>query len=297
MAKKKHSQFDETARLNIMTYDYYFARLMNIAVSVFEWKNLPDSIDERFLEMNMFVKGRVLFFKDEVMGFLALPCTLGGVLDVYNIPTERKAYASNGYQAYRKKDDSVVIFHNYLHTIPSTDINMFALRLADLQRTIDVNVHAQKTPVIVTCNENERLSMQNLMMQYDGNTPLIFADKGLNPNNIKAIEVPAPYVADRIHELKTEIWNDAMTYLGISNVNVTKKERLITDEVQRNMGVTLASRYSPLDMRKQACKEINNMFGLNVDVDYREDILAYESDIIGGADENIANSRGEENNE
>ena len=62
-----------------------------------------------------------------------------------------------------------------------------------------------------------------------------------------------------------------MTYLGISNINVVKKERMITDEVTRNQGGTVASRYSRLESRRQACKQINEMFNLNIWVDYRED--------------------------
>ena len=288
MSKRKHNSFDSTARLNNLTYDYYYRRLMNIAVSTFEWKNLPDTIDPRFLELQLYTKGRCIFFKDEDMGdgeYLSLACTLGGTLNVYNIPTERTAYASNGYQRKLNEDNSVVIFHNYLHTSPAVDIDMYALRLQEIQRTIDVNVHAQKTPVIVLCDENQRLSMVNLMMNYEGNVPLIFGDKHLNPNDIKSINIEAPFVAKELEELRVQTWNDALTYLGISNVNVTKKERLITDEVQRNMGGTLASRYSPLDMRQQACKQINDMFGLNISVDYREDLKAYDKQIVDETDD------------
>lgn len=58
-----------------------------------------------------------------------------------------------------------------------------------------------------------------------------------------------------MYETKTQIWNEAMTYLGISNVSMIKKERMVTDEVSRNMGSTVASRYTRLEMRKQACKK------------------------------------------
>lgn len=62
-----------------------------------------------------------------------------------------------------------------------------------------------------------------------------------------------------------------MTYLGISNINIQKKERLITDEVTRNQGGTIASRYSRLQARREAVDKINAMFGTNIRVDYRED--------------------------
>lgn len=276
---------------NIRTYDYYFMRLSNIAVSIFEWKNLPDTVDQRFLEMSIFRNGMCLFFKDEVMGYLALPCAIGGHLNVYNIPTMRIARAANGYHAYRGEEDSVIIYHNYFHDVPTWDIEMFAQRMADFQRTIDVNVAAQKTPVLLLCDDDQYQSVLNTYIQYSGNTPVITANKSMNPQSITVLKTDAPFVGDAIEELRVQVWNDAMSYLGVSNVNVTKKERLITDEVQRNMGGVLASRNSPLEMRRQAAEQINKMFGLNIEVDYREDILAYESSMIDETDDRIG--RGE----
>lgn len=279
---------------NQRTYDYYFQRLTNIALSVFEWKNLPITVDPRWLELSIFRNGMCLFFKDDVLGYVALPCAIGGTLDVYNIPTIRRAYAANGYQAMRTNQDSVIIYHNYLHDVPVWDLEMFATRLADYQRTIDVNVNAQKTPVALLVDDNEVATWKNTYIQWAGNVPLIFGNKAMNPNNMSVLKTDAPFVGDKIQEMLVQVWNDAMSYLGVSNVNVTKKERLITDEVQRNMGGVLASRYSPLEMRRDAAKHINDMFGLDIDVDYREDILAYETGMIGETEEMI--KEGELNN-
>lgn len=272
---------------NARTFDYYFSRLQNIQLSVYEWKDLPETVDARWLELNICLNGMCLFFKDEVMGYLTLPCTIGSTLDVYNIPTYRRAYAANGYQAERGKDDSVIIFHNYLHQVPIWDLEMFATRLADYQRTIDINVNSQKTPIALVVEDSEKATWENTYLSYAGNVPVIIANKGMNPNAMQVLKTDAPFVADAIEELRTMVWNDAMSYIGISNVNVTKKERLITDEVQRNMGGVLASRYSPLEMRRDACNKINKMFGLNISVDFREDILAYQSQIIGETMEQI----------
>ena len=118
--------------------------------------------------------------------------------------------------------------------------------------------------------------MKNLYAQYMGNEPFIFGDKNLDLSGIKTLDTTSPYVADKLYELKTQIWNEALTYLGISNINVVKKERMITDEVTRNQGGTVASRYSRLESRRQACKQINEMFGLDIWVDYREDFQDVE---------------------
>lgn len=272
---------------NQRTYDYYFQRLTNIALSVFEWKNLPMTVDPRWLELSIFRNGMCLFFEDPVMGYVAMPCAIGGKLDVYNIPTIRRAYAANGYNAIRDNTNSVIIYHNYLHDVPVWDLEMFATRLADYQRTIDVNVAAQKTAVAILVDDNDVKTWKDAYISWAGNVPMIMGNKALNPNALTVLKTDAPFVADSIQEMLVQVWNDAMSYLGVSNVNVTKKERLITDEVQRNMGGVLASRYSPLEMRRDAAKHINEMFSLNIEVDYREDILAYQSKMIGETEEMI----------
>ena len=276
MGRKRDLQFCESAYINNRTYLQYYNRLTELAISMFEWQNLPETIDQRFLEMCLFCDGMCVFFQDEVLGYLSLQCMIGGKLNVYRIPMERRAYATNGYQRELDGTNSVIIFNNYLHTNSMLDVEMFSKRLYNLDRAIDVNANAQKTPVLIQCDESQRLTMKNLYKQYEGNEPFIFGSKGLDANGLKVLQTGAPYVADKLYELKTQIWNEALTYLGISNINVVKKERMITDEVTRNQGGTVASRYSRLESRRQACKQINEMFGLNIWVDYREDFQDIE---------------------
>lgn len=271
MGRKKDREFWETAGTNNATWRLYYNRLVELSISMFEWKNLPDTIDPRFLELTLFSEGQAVFFLDEDIGYLALQNAAYGNLDVYRIPTIRRAYAANGYQRNLSDKDSVIIFNNYLHTNSMLDVQMFAKRLYNLDRAIDVNANAQKTPVLIICDESQRLTMENIYKQFDGNAPVIFGNKNINTNDLKTLNTGAPYVCDKLYELKTQIWNEALTYLGISNINITKKERLVTDEVTRNQGGTIASRYSRLQARREACEKINAMFGLNIWCDYRED--------------------------
>lgn len=282
--RRKRKSFTESLGLNNATWAQYYNRLIELSISMFEWKNVPKTIDPRFLELTLFCDGNAVFFEDEVMGFLALQCANNAPFDVYRVPINRRAYAVNGYQKQLSQEDSVIIYNNMLRTPSRLDAMMFAKRLYNIDRTIDVNVNAQKTPILITCEETQRLTMLNAYKEYEGNEPIIFGDKALNVNGFQVLKTDAPYVSDNLYQLKTQIWNEALTYLGISNVNITKKERLITDEVTRNQGGTIASRYSRLESRKKACKEINNMFGLNIDCDYREDfqVILDDEEIKGG---------------
>lgn len=277
--RDKQTLFWESAKRNNRTYIQYYNRLMELAISMFEWKNLPDSIDPRFIELTLFAEGMAVFFKDEVLGYLCLRTMIGGNLSVYQIPTDRTAFASNGYHKKLNDEDSVIIFNNLIHTNSMLEVEMYANRLYNLDRAIDVNANAQKTPVLITCDEPQRLTMRNLYQKYEGNEPFIFGDKNLNPNALKVLKTDAPYVADKLYTLKSQIWNEELTYLGISNINIQKRERLITDEVTRNQGGTIASRYSRLEARRNACKEINRMFGLDIWCDYREDYQVIDDEI------------------
>lgn len=280
MANKRDREFWESGTINNGTFMQYYRRLVELAVSMFEWKNLPDSVDPRFLELALFADGKAVFFRDEVLGYLALRCAVAGNFNVYMIPKNRRAYAVNGYNKQLTEEDSVIIYNNYLRTNSKLDTTLYSRRLYNLDRIIDVNANAQKTPVLIQCEENQLLTMQNVYMKYDGNQPVIYGDKNLNPNSIKVLQTGAPFVADKIYTLKTEIWNEALTYLGISNINIQKKERLISDEVTRNQGGVIANRYSRLNARKEACDKINKMFGLNIDVEYREDYRETDDEVI-----------------
>lgn len=290
---RKHDIFDESMILNNLTYRQYLNRLTELAISMFEWKNLPKTVDARYLELHLFETGCMVYFKDEVIGDLCLDCIVNGRLDVYGNPLLRRAYSGyNNYQKLLKYNNSVIIWNNYLHSNSILDVEMFARRLYNIDRIIDINANAQKTPVLVLGNEKQRLTLLNLYKEYDGNAPFIFGDKNLDINALKALSTNAPYVCDKLYQLKTQIWNEALTYLGISNINIQKKERLITDEVTRNQGGTIASRYSRLETRRQAVEKINEMFGTNIEVNYREDFQQVGddnqpedpgADTIGGA--------------
>lgn len=268
MSRKKKTW--ESAYLNNRTYLMYYNRLLELAINMFEWKGLPTSVDDRFIELTLVSDGYAVYFNDEVLGNLCLQCMIGGNLDVYRIPIERTAYAINGYQVRLTSEDSVIIFNNYTHTNCLLDIEMYARRLYEIERTIDVNVIAQKTPLIIRADENQRLTLKNLYMQYDGNEPFIFGDKQLDMDGIKVLKTDAPYTADKLNILKRQIWNEALTYLGIENSNTEKKERLISDEVTTNLGAVEAQRFCRLNARRQAAEKINAMFGTNITVDYRQ---------------------------
>lgn len=294
---RRRTNFDESLLRNNGTYRFYLDRLTELSISMFDWQNVPDSIDPRFLETTLFLNGSAVFFKDEdlreenVEGeedgtLLALPVAMNGNFDLYNIPTRRTAYATNGYNRNLTNKDSVIVYNNMIRTNSVQTCTVYARRLWNLDRAIDVNANAQKTPVLIRCNDSERLTLVNAYQKWEGNEPVIYGTKDFDPNSISVLRTDAPYVARDLYELKTQIWNEALTYLGISNMNFQKRERLVTDEVVRNQGGTIASRYSRLEARRQACKKINKMFGTNIEVYFRDDTKEFDENMFGGIEVN-----------
>lgn len=273
MGRRRKTNFETSLCANMRTYGQYMAILKQIAISMFDWKNLPDSVDARYLEIALFYDGAGLYFNDEVMGNLALNMIFNGEFSVYGEPVSRRAFSRyNQYQKILDKNDSIIIWNNLDRTPTFPIIDMFARRLYNIDRAIDVNVNAQKTPTLIRCDEKQRLTLVNAYKEMDGNSPVIYADKSFDPSSITTLKTDAPYVADKLYELKSNLWNEALTYLGIPNANVMKRERLIKDEVLRSLGGTMANRYSRLQARQEAVEKINRMFGTNIEVGIKEEI-------------------------
>ena len=284
MQNGDRAQESNNVSMNQGTYWMYLWRLMDLCMSVFDWKNLPKGIDPRMLEYWLMLNGLCVFFYDEDLkystladnnapeGYAVLQCMITGQWDMYNYPKERRAYAVNGLNVELNETNSVLVFNDYLRTPIIPTLQLYAQRLAEIDRTIDINVMNQKAPKIIRCKDKQRLTMKNLAMQVDGNVYWVFADKNLDLDDIQVLDLSAPYVAGDLELLKHRYWNEALTYLGIENVTTEKKERLVSDEVLSNMGDVEAQRFVRLNARKQACEKINELFGLEVDVEYRSGI-------------------------
>lgn len=260
----------------------YFYRLMLIARSVFEWEGLEElGIDEKWIERYLFAEGKCVFFKDPILGHMVARTTPNGPLNYYDEPTTVIPYATNYQGEELINGKNCVVIRNNDDMIPtSPTIHLYALKLADIDRTIDVNIKAQKTPVIVKCGEKQKLTLKNAIRQRDDNEPVIWTDKEFTMEGIEVLDLKAPLVFKDLEVQKHMIWNEVMTYLGINNANMDKKERLVDDEVQANNEQVEASFNAMLRAREQACKDINRVFGTNISVKKR----IQHTPIIDGSD-------------
>lgn len=265
--------FEDTALENNACYADFFYRMYNLAMNVFRWENLPDTVSARFLEQTLFWWGYALYFRDEVAGDVVTKCTLGGKYDIYGVPMERNPYTISGVHfGMKDKLNSVLIPNNYQYRSTAGTVQLYAKRLYNIQRAIDVNVRQQKTPKIVLANEQQRLTMLNLFEQYDGNVPFIFGDSMMDLDSIKSIDTSSSYLVDKLELEKHTVWNEFLSFIGVENSNQDKKERLVSAEVGSNYGYIEAERNVMLNAREIACEEINKMFGVNVSIKFNSEL-------------------------
>lgn len=266
--------FEESLFNNMEDYINLKMRLLALTIGRLHFKNLPDEIYEPFILKMIVQNPETLFAYDDIAGrFFWYIFTNNGTMNEYNVPYERRITLPNiGYSNVFNTDNSV-IFRSSLSGMPLLPIiEEYARKLFIISRTIDVNVNAQKTPVMVLCEEDQRLTFTNMMKQYAGNVPFIFGDKNIiSENNFKTLDLKAPFVADKLFELKTNLWNEFLTFLGIYNVAINKKERLITDEVNRSMGGVLTARNDFVKSIQDSVEKINKKFNLNIIFYFGED--------------------------
>lgn len=285
---KKLTETDIAMNINNLTYIDYLNRLKLIATSLFTWKNLNDNAGfgaSRFLEQVLYENGRACFVKDKEKGYLALKVNPSDKLNVYNLPEKVLAW-SLGYNKEYLFDDIIYIMNNELEIPTSNTINLFAYRLYETERTIDTNLIAQKTPVLIEGDTKTILTLKNVYMQYSGNTPFIFGNKQFDiSNKLNVLKTDAPYLIDKLEDHKHEIWNEALTFLGINNANTDKKERLITSEVESNDDLINYYLNCFYKTRKDACDRINKKYDLNIEISLNKDVL----DLLNLDENNIIN--------
>lgn len=260
---------------NNQIYIDYLDRLKLIATSLFTWEGLDEVAGvgaSRFLELVLYENGRAMFTKDDELGYIVLKVLPDDKFNIYMLPTKVQGFSFEFNKDY-DFDDIVYIMNNNLCKPTFETLRLIAYRLYEVESTIETNLIAQKTPVLIEGDTKTILTLKNVYMQYSGNIPFIFGSKKFDINNkLNVLRTDAPYLLDKLALHKHEVWDEMLTFLGINNANTDKKERLITDEVNSNnelINYYLNCFYKP---RKNACDELNKKYGLNIKVTLNQDI-------------------------
>lgn len=255
--------------LNEVTYRTLYNKFRMLACSAFEWEGLPDGIQERHVERFLFDYGKAIFFRDPRLSFMCLEAQDTGKQNVYG---DTLYYFAEGVGYHREvsADDCVIIENNPLRKCTNDFITYYVNKLAEAERTMDVNVKSCKTPYIIACDDKDVLTFKRIFQQIDGNTPAIYADKGLNLDSLNVLKTDSKFLGNELMDYKKSVENELLTFLGFNNLAVDKKERVNLSEANSNNEMTRSFAELQLDSRARACELINKMYGLNVSVKRRE---------------------------
>lgn len=245
-----------------------------IANNLFKWKGVPEEIPINVMEFNLFGGGRLAFFKDNDLGYMALPTGAFGKINNYGLPTAYTAIGAAGYSKLLDMDEAVIIKNDPLYMPCYPYVQKLCKRMADIWNAIGVNLNACKTPFIAYGDKTEVLTFKNTYKKIVENEPLICynnTDKITAP--MQTLDIKAQYFGDKWSSLLIDTENKILTYLGINNVNIEKRERVNTQEVSANNEIVNYHLLERLKARQDACEEINKKFGLNMSVELNKEYI------------------------
>ena len=253
---------------NIETNNIYYRQMANIAINNFKWDNLPNGLLSRRFEQMLFKYGvGAFFYNDKIGNFCVLPVSNNGQLDIYSEPINWTVMGYN-YNNYNLSiDNSVLIRNNYFCVPSQEDVMFYARKISKIQRTIDVQLEQIKTPYIIKTNDRKLLSMKNILRKKEDGEIAIFIDEGLNMDSFNLFPTPTNYVIDKLTAYKSSVESEFLKLYGFDNVDMEKGERLVVAELEKNEEVTDNGYMTVmLEMRKEACEQINELFNLNISV-------------------------------
>jgi len=275
---------DRQARIQRM----YEVKLTELAMNRFKWEGLPDEIDVRFMEMTLFYTAISIFYWDKDFDkYFAVRGGSYGPLNMLDQPTELQTvgnnYISRRVPAYSSVLDAtgkgkelelgVPVWANYLR-IPDIDIvEIYASKLSEIDRTLEINSKNARQTKFVAAGENSKLSLVNINRQMDEGQDYIQVG-GMYADGVPITAIDLGIDKELLASLRNErnqAWNDCMSLLGIDNTNQDKKERLVVAETTGNQDSISNMRYVNLNARRIAAEQINDAYGLNVTVEYWTD--------------------------
>lgn len=256
-------------------------KLLEMSMNRFKWEGLPEEIDVRWMEMSLNFYGLSVFHFDPIYDrYFAMRAAPGGMVNFEGNPTEFHVYGNQFYQKTIPLTKCVPIWANYMR-MPDWDIiRIYSSRLAEMDRTIEINAKSARRTKIVTASENQRLTAENMNRMIDEGASFIPVDSSFDPTNAIQnfdLEMHPDHILN-MHMLRTREWGECMTMLGINVSNQDKKERLTAAETSGNDDVIATIRATNLQSRERACDEINKMWpNLNVSVAYTTDTMDVET--------------------
>lgn len=255
---------DGTPR-NLNTYSNNYFALSLIAQNRFKWESSIIKPFERlseYIEYLLYYYGQCLIAKDG-KSWIILRCTPLGKPDDTGLPTKFQTYTWNGEKAKIYNYSDVIWIKNNAYCIPTSFwIWKYCDRIAHIERVMDINIDAQKTPYIIETTPEMQFSVKNLFKKIKEMSEVIFTNSAAGGirEKVKVLDLNAPYLVDKLYAQKQNEFNDALNFIGINTID-EKRERLITGEAE--IAEDLTEKFTNLfeSPRRNAVKQFNAING------------------------------------
>ena len=278
-------------------YNYYRERLINVALSQFEWHGLPETCDRLYFEKRLLFDGKACMLKPiGSQEWLSLGYVTNGSLNVYGYPTDILGVGFNATNIQPEVWE--FLYDNMTKQSLLPKIDLYARLLWEVHNTFRSNLKHMNTPYIVTGTKNQELSFKNLFNRISGFQPYILMKRPEDVNAIQVLQTGVDYQGNELLDSLKVVWAEALAMLGIT-AETTKKERLIGDEITLNRQEDIISLNSRLLNRVEFCNKMNKKYGLELSVNISSedfDLTSNEGDYAmqmlnkTGADEAEANN-------
>lgn len=274
-----NEQFWQSYAINQETELMYRDWILSLALNRFKWVNLPETCDERYLEWCLLFNGVASIahprkkLKDY---FFSTQATQIGEFNVYDNPTKWRSFGNNNWGYECNWSNGVLVYDNRMRRSLLPSIELFSKRLANIERTIDMNVFQQRRPYILTAPQERVNDLSNMAKQLSGFEPMILGyDSLVSDYGVKAEVLPleVPFIAEQLQTVEQNIWRDIYRLLGIESIH-EKGDRLITSEVNALSQPSELMALDPLNARREAADKLNARFGLNIKVVWNEDFIS-----------------------
>ena len=264
--KWKSGSYWQSAGYNARLFQMFQTQILDMALTRYRWVNLPDTCDERFLELTLLFQGIATVAKpysgEHADEWLSLQ--VGGWKDkpdIYGNPSRWSALGVNGYSFNVTPDNGFYAWENHLRTPIQDRIDLWARELVDIIRTMQQNRVHQKLPLIIFGPQEKKLDLTNYVKQVGGGEVMILASDGIQNLQATTLTPPnaTPFIGEQLFSNYQNVWNQIYAGLGIGNLPF-KAERRIEDEVTSQTDPTDLIALDGLTCRRRMCDYLNAHF-------------------------------------
>lgn len=248
-------------------FNLIYSKYKLLALNMFKYKNLPEQLNQRYIEEALYNMGECIIYDDKNIGLIALPP--GGCYGQNYIgdPIGTTITGNGYYKALPNEDNFVRILNNDLRIPTKIYVKDYAEKMVEVNQAIRANVKQQKFPYLFICDVKSKDAMKSVFEQLENGEPAIYGGKSIDlQNNVDVLNSNAPFVVDKLQEYKYELEREVLTFFGLNN-NFEKKERLLIDEINSNNDYINSMCDLMFKERQKAIEKVNEKYGLNIIVE------------------------------